>query len=306
MDDAYHPARDGRRARRYVSRHRRHSTDEERAVAHGVPWTHAREHWVTRNILRNSGAVLVVSEAVDPTDGGADSSVTRARVVQLEAAVAARDRFIAAVGHELRNTMAPLLMLAERFAVTGDAATTARRMQILSRNLNHLTATLDRVSDVAQLRSEQLVLALENVELCAVVRDVVAELGTDALAANVELRVDAAVEVTGIWDRARLRQIASHLIANAIQHTGGGPVDISVTSDERHAVLTVADRGRGIDASRRARLFHAFDLAETKRNGGLGVGLWIVHTLCQNFKGTVSLVEDHVPGACFRVVLPRV
>ncbi len=59
-----------------------------------------------------------------------------------------------------------------------------------------------------------------------------------------------------------------------------------------------------IAVSQRAHLFDAFDEA-VKRNGGLGVGLWVTRTLCQHFRGTVHLVEDHAPGACFRVVLPR-
>ena len=225
-------------------------------------------------------------------------------MTELQAAVAARDRFIAAVGHELRNSMAPLVMLADGFT---DPSTpmTERRMQMLSRNLKRLSGILERVTDVAQLRDEKLILARETVDLGALIQDVVAELSAEAAAAKVEFRVEAAT-VPGSWDRARLRQIVFHLVGNAVRHSGGGPVDISLRSDDEHAVLTVADRGRGIDPARRARLFDAFDAAEPSSKGGLGVGLWIVSTLCRHFKGTVSLVEDHAPGACFRVVLPRV
>lgn len=239
-------------------------------------------------------------------DDATDSASLVARVAELQAAVAARDRFIAAVGHDLRNAMAPLAMLAEMLEVPTDPTSAERRAAILSRNLNRLVGTLDRVTAVAELRSETLVLALETVELCTVVREVVAESTADAVAAAVELRVDASLAVTGRWDRSRLRQITRHLVTNAIRHSGGGPVDISVSHDDHHAELIVADRGRGIEASRRARLFDAFEIAEVKRNGGLGVGLWIVKTLCRHFKGTVTLLDDDGPGTRFRVVLPRV
>jgi signal transduction histidine kinase len=139
-----------------------------------------------------------------------------------------------------------------------------------------------------------------------VVREVVAAVAADAVAANVELRVAASRDVTGRWDRSRLRQVTLHLVTNAIRHSGGGPVDISVSHDDHQAELIVADRGHGIPAGRRARLFDAFDIAETRRTGGLGVGLWIVNTLCQHFKATVTLLDDDGPGARFRVVLPRV
>ena len=239
---------------------------------------------------------------VELTDGPA----TRARVEELEAAVAARDRFIAAVGHELRNSMAPLVMLADAFKLPADQATFDRRMDMLARNLGRLNGALERVTDVSQLRGEKLVLAKTDVELVAIVRDVVEACRADAAAASVELRVEAAAEVTGSWDRARLRQIVLHLVSNAVRHSGGGPVEISVSGDEAQAELVVADRGRGIALERRAGLFDSFDVPAAQRSAGLGVGLWIVQTLCQRFGGSVVLVEDHAPGARLRVLLPRV
>lgn len=244
--------------------------------------------------------------SVESVDGAADPLGLRARVDQLELAIVARDRFIAAVGHELRNTMAPLALLVESVSMSSDPAVLARRMDMLARNLKQLSATLDRVQDVAQLRSEKLVLTREPVDLSEVARTVVAERAEDALAANVELQLDAPASVVGNWDRSRVRQITSHLVSNAVRHSGGGPVEVSVRNDDAHAILDVADRGRGIEESRRARLFDAFDFAEPKRGAGLGVGLWIVHTLCQKLEGSVALVADHAPGARFRVALPRV
>lgn len=239
---------------------------------------------------------------------GAERDLANAlnRIAELQGAVSARDRFIAAVGHELRNVMSPLALLAESFTSPPEAAIFERRMQMLSRNLQRLTSTLDRVGEVAQLRSEKLALTPEPVELSALVREVVAELGAEADAAGVQLHVEARTDVTGSWDRRRLRQIVSHLVANAIRHSGGGPVQIALTAADGHAVLAVADRGRGIEAGRRPHLFDAFDVADTRTKGGLGVGLWVVRTLCQHLGGAVSLVDDHAPGACFRVVLPRV
>ncbi len=234
-----------------------------------------------------------------------ESDVLHEQLAALRAAVAARDRFIAAVGHELRTTIVPLTVLANSLTQAADAATIERRTQMLAGSLERLTETLDRVTDVADLRSERLVLALEDVDMAAIVREVVTECRAAAAAAKVELRVSSTSVANGTWDRSRIRQIARHLIANAIRHTGGGPVDIHVESSDTHVVLTVADRGRGIPANRRASVFNAFDLAGPKASGGLGVGLWIVYTLCQHFKGAVSLVEEHDPGACFRVVLPR-
>ena len=234
----------------------------------------------------------------------ADTLLTR--VSELEAAVAARDRFIAAVGHELRNAMAPLVLLADAAREAAAGGPPDRRTEMLVRNLELLNRTVDRVSNVAQLRSEKLELKLETVDLASVVGDVIAELAPTAASRAVEMRFAEASSTTGSWDPRHLRQIATHLIVNAIRHSGSTHVEITVRGVDATAELLVADRGCGIDESRRARIFDAFDSADTTRKGGLGVGLWTVQTLCRQFGGTVALLDDHSPGAAFRVLLPRV
>ena len=177
---------------------------------------------------------------------------------------------------------------------------------MLVRNLELLSRTVDRVSDVAQLRSEKLTLQLETLDLVSLVSEVIAELGPSAASAGVELRLLSSASITGSWDARYMRQVATHLISNAIRHSGSTSVEVIVRGDDATAELLVTDYGRGIDAERRARIFDAFDVAETTRHGGLGVGLWIVQTLCRQFGGTATLLEDHSPGAAFRVLLPRV
>jgi signal transduction histidine kinase len=230
----------------------------------------------------------------------ADAVTVAGPDTDLREALAARDELIAVVGHELRNAMAPLVLLTQQFEAMPVDDLMRAKVAMLTRNLNALLGTLDRVSEVAQLRDGKLVLEPTPVDVGEVVREVGVELTTLAKAAGAELRIDAPT-IVGTWDRDRLKQIVDHLVNNAIRYAGG-VVGISVRESGEVVELVVEDSGPGIAASERERLFR-FDRKGTRR-GGLGVGLWVVKTLCEAMGGSVR-IGDSVSGARFIVALPR-
>lgn len=226
-----------------------------------------------------------------------DLALPTPRELELEAALKARDQLISVLGHQLRNALAPLVLLAAQFDPDD------RRSVRLAKHLNVLTATIDRVSELSQLREGALDLSPAAVDLGEVVSEVIADLAQEAAAGAVEIRVHAASRVTGVWDRARVKQIVASLLHNAIRHGGGGLVEITIEDAATSARLTVQDRGPGIPAARRERLFDAFDHAVERRRGSLGVGLWIARTLARAMNGDLQLVESELPGARFCLTL---
>jgi signal transduction histidine kinase len=102
-----------------------------------------------------------------------------------------------------------------------------------------------------------------------------------------------------------VKQIAANLIANAIRHSGGGRVEISVRGGATDAELVVRDHGPGIALDALPRLFDDADLNLGKRTGRLGIGLWIVKTLCTAMGGAVTAENCASGGARFCVALPR-
>jgi CheY-like chemotaxis protein len=111
-------------------------------------------------------------------------------------------------------------------------------------------------------------------------------------------------------DRARLYQIAANLVSNAIKFTPtGGAVHVELTADADTARLVVRDTGVGIPADVLPRVFDRFqqaDASSTRRHGGLGLGLAIVHHLVERHHGVVEVSSDgHDCGAQFTVTLPR-
>jgi two-component system OmpR family sensor kinase len=145
-------------------------------------------------------------------------------------------------------------------------------------------------------------------------------LAADALRDLKALVPDRPVTLTGpgggspggapvLGDEARLRQVMSNLVGNAIAHTpAGSPVRIGVGVQEGHAVLELCDHGPGMTAEQAARVFDRFYRADTARGrtptGGAGLGLSIVHSLVTAHGGRVEVHTAPDQGATFRILLP--
>jgi signal transduction histidine kinase len=230
------------------------------------------------------------------------------RVESLASALAARDSFITAVGHELRNSVAPLLLLAEQFEAMSKPSPEQLipKLATLTRNLRKFVATVDRVTEVAQLRDGKFTLDLANVDLAALVGDVTSQLRRLAAAGGVELIVQTPGPVYGRWDRGRLGQIVSNLVHNAIRYGVGGDVVVIVREGANNRVeLSVLDHGPGIAPGELAGIFDRFDHRRTRAAGGFGVGLFVVKTLAAAMGGNVTASNAVGGGALFSVVLPR-
>jgi two-component system OmpR family sensor kinase len=115
-------------------------------------------------------------------------------------------------------------------------------------------------------------------------------------------------EVLG--DEARIRQVLSNLIVNALQHTPeSADVTVRVGTDGADAVLEVVDKGPGMnqeDASRVFERFYRTDSSRARASGGTGLGLSIVDSLVRAHGGAVSVTTAPGEGCRFRVTLPRI
>jgi signal transduction histidine kinase len=231
------------------------------------------------------------------------------QVQELAVALAGRDRFIALIGHELRNTLAPMVLLAEQFGTLAEGShqpgKLLARVAMLTNNLNRLMATIGRIVEVADLRRGKLQLAPSMADLVNVVGEVCGELAREAAAGGSELVIDASAPVIGRWDRARVKQIVANLVINAIRYGGGGRIEISVVAGTCGGELVVRDHGPGIDPAALPYLFEFFEHGRGARPGGLGLGLWVVQTLCSAMGGAVTVENCSDGGARFCVVLPR-
>jgi signal transduction histidine kinase len=153
-------------------------------------------------------------------------------------------------------------------------------------------------------RSLQLELA--EVDLAAVARDVVNRLRLDAARAGCSIVLTAKVPVIGKWDRFRLDQVVTNLLANAIKFGASKPIEVTVEPAGSAGRLRVKDHGIGVTPEDTNRIFQRFERAVSARAyGGLGLGLYIVSQIVEAHEGIIRLESQPGAGSTFTVELPR-
>jgi signal transduction histidine kinase len=166
---------------------------------------------------------------------------------------------------------------------------------------------IDDLLDLGRIRSGQLELELSSFDLCAVVRDVGAQIQVQTNGGGSKLHLELHGPVVGHWDRERLNQVASNLVGNAVKYGQGRPVLIRVGTDKQRgcARLEVSDSGPGIPPELHARIFEPFKRAVVNgQTDGLGLGLFIVRSIVDQLGGAVRVDSRPGEGATFVVELP--
>jgi two-component sensor histidine kinase len=163
--------------------------------------------------------------------------------------------------------------------------------------------------DVSRVSKGKLQLELRIVDLKSVVTAAIDFVRQAIEAKGLHLELDvASISVAG--DQARLQQIVTNLVTNAIQFTpSGGRISVAVRADDDRAVLTVQDTGSGIDEAFLPYVFDQFRQGEgglSRMHGGLGLGLTVVKQLVDLHDGSVDVSSPGIGlGTTFTVRLPR-
>jgi signal transduction histidine kinase/ActR/RegA family two-component response regulator len=237
--------------------------------------------------------------------------LARERQARAEAEVANRskDEFLAMLGHELRNPLAPILTALQLLRLRHPDAG-ARERGIIERQVDHVRRLVEDLLDVARIRQGRITLRKERVELYDAVAKAM-EMASPLVEAKAHaLRLD--VPHKGLLvdaDPTRLAQVAYNLIANAAKYTEPrGQIAVSAERQDGHVVLRVRDNGMGLSPDVKPRLFESFvqeQQALDRAQGGLGLGLSIVRSLVALHGGEVWARSDGpAQGSEFVVKLP--
>jgi PAS domain S-box-containing protein len=222
-----------------------------------------------------------------------------------------KDEFLALLGHELRNPLAPIKNALRILELKGDdPAVVGRARAMIDRQATQLTRLVDELLDASRIARGKVRLTAEPLDLAALVRTAVGDHRHEAEAAGLAVELAAPpgpVRVRG--DAARLTQVVTNLWANAIKFTpSGGRVSVRVAAEGADAVLTVSDTGVGIDPAAIPTLFQPFrqvDADPARTKGGLGLGLSVVRGLVELHGGRVEAASAGAGrGATFTVRLP--
>lgn len=236
----------------------------------------------------------------------------RAAEAAAREAVRSREEFIAIASHELRTPLTALTLAvqtlerAARQGTTGSAAGAfARSVSVALRETRRFGRLVHELLDVSRLASGAFSVEPEDLDLAVLACEAAAALEPDALRAGSTLRVDAPAPVRGRWDRTGVERILANLVANALEHGAGAPVDLRVSGADGLAVLEVRDHGPGIPPETQARLFSR-PLGPGRGGRGMGLGLALVRGLVEAHGGTIAVESEPGTGASIRVSLPFV
>jgi len=238
----------------------------------------------TRDLQGNIDGVLV--HAVDVTE-----SVLARR--KLQDADRSKDEFLAMLGHELRNPLAPILTALQLMRLRHNAEGADRERAVIERQVSHLSRLVEDLLDVSRATTGKIELHREPLKLATAVARAV-EVARPLIESKQHVLTVSVPEddLSVDGDLVRLAQVFANLLNNAAKYTEpGGHIDVEGSSDGPDVVIRVRDDGHGIPPDRLAAMFDLFvqgDQPLDRAQGGLGVGLTLVRRLVQLHGGNVE------------------
>ena len=233
---------------------------------------------------------------------------------ELEQASQLKSQFLANMSHEFRTPLNAILgytsMLLQ--GVSGDMSPPQKnKMLRVDSNARHLLSIINDILDISRIEAGKMPLHLEEVEMAALVGELLAEVEPLIQKARLQVLTDLQPGLQPAWsDRQKVKQIVLNLLTNAIKFTPLGHVKVIVRGDEerREVRIAVEDTGIGIAPQDHDRVFEDFRQADnsvTREYGGAGLGLAICRRLAKMLDGRIELVSNVGAGSTFTLMIPR-
>jgi signal transduction histidine kinase/DNA-binding response OmpR family regulator len=252
----------------------------------------------------------VMVHAVEVTDSVLARHKTEELAKQLLHTDRSKDEFLAVLGHELRNPLAPILTALHLMRLRAGDSSTERERAVIERQVGHLARLVDDLLDVSRATMGKIDLRRERLDVSTAVARAV-ELARPLIDAR-EHQLTVSVPVGALFvdgDVMRLAQVIANLLQNAAKYTDpGGHIGVDAGREDGQVMIRVSDDGRGIRPEQLASMFELFvqgDQPPDRSDGGLGIGLTIVRSLVQLHGGTVQARSEGTGrGSEFVIRLP--
>ena len=230
-------------------------------------------------------------------------------ISRLEDAVQSSKRFVADASHELRTPLTVLRGELENLAQDIELrANTRESLGSLLEEVDRLTEIVESLLALSKLDAGEAITESVRFDLGELVRTTAEQMSLLAEDKNIAVTCNAAPSVLIEGDRARMKQVVVNLLDNAIKYTPrGGRVSLRIAREADQALLEVSDTGVGIPADALPHMFKRFfrvDDSRSREQGGAGLGLSIVKSICAAEGAEVNVTSTPGGGSCFRVRHP--
>ncbi|MEO5344806.1 MAG: CHASE domain-containing protein [Magnetococcus sp. YQC-9] len=238
-----------------------------------------------------------------------------------ESANRAKSEFLANMSHELRSPLNSVLILSKLLSrddnLTSEQLESLRVIQESGRDLLNM---INDILDLSKIEAGRMELTAETVPLARFAREILDPFRAIARNKGIELSSELTNDLpdTFICDGAKLKQILTNFLSNAVKFTESGSVTLKIRRAEQHAhpahgsqnvlCFQVADTGIGIPGDKQELIFESFrqlDGAMSRKYGGTGLGLSIARKLTEILHGVIEVESREGVGSCFKLTLPE-
>ena len=223
-----------------------------------------------------------------------------------------KSEFISQVSHELRTPLTSIKGYIDNLRDGIAGALKEKQVNYLDRmsqNADHLVCLINDLLDVSRIESGKMALNLTTLSL----RDLVAEVINDLRPIAAEKQLEVIVKMFEVdsrirGDHAKLEQVITNLLDNAIKYTPpGGRITITIQQDEQFLKTSVKDTGIGIPSEKQSRIFERFyriEQASSSNGKGTGLGLYIAKNLLEMHGAQIWVTSEVGKGSEFSFILP--
>lgn len=221
-----------------------------------------------------------------------------------------KDEFISTVSHELRTPLTSIrgalgLLSSGRLGMLAEKG--QRLLTIASENTDRLVRLINDILDIERIESGKVTLEKMSCNAGELVRKAVESVRSLADREEIAIEVDA-TPATLMADPDRMIQTLTNLLGNAVKFSpAGSTITVTARAQGHNAVISVADRGRGIPANKLDRIFERFqqvDASDSRDKGGSGLGLAISRSIVRQHGGDISVESEIGRGSTFTITLP--